>query len=79
MDAPEIGELSEAICRVAHGGECGSAPIEEFSFDVLKQLQSLGMIERGLQGEPLLTTRGRRTCSLIEAGRSVPEFDDEPI
>jgi hypothetical protein len=38
------------------------------------------MIERGPDGEPVLTELGRKTHSRMESGAAVPEFDGaEPI
>jgi hypothetical protein len=78
LSSDEIGELTDAIYRLA--GDVGFDRLEEVPFDAWKKLQSLGMIERGPKGEPVLSEHGRKTHSRIESGLAVPEFDgDEPI
>jgi hypothetical protein len=46
-------------------------------FDVWKRLIELSMVERGPNGEPVLSARGEKTFTTMEAGDDVPEFTYE--
>jgi hypothetical protein len=52
-------------------------PWSELPFDVWKELQQRGHVERGDDGKPTLTANGQKTFTAMEAGDDVPEFTYE--
>jgi hypothetical protein len=69
----DIDQLALAILHLGYEDE-DMYPIAQVPFDVWKELQERGHIERGPKGHPALTDKGRKAFTAMEAGDDVPEF-----
>ena len=72
---PTIDQLASGIMHLGYEDE-DTYPLAEVPFDVWKELQTRGHVERGPNGEPKLTAKGQITFSAMESGKDVPEFTE---
>jgi hypothetical protein len=65
-----LNDLAGATMWVGYG-DPEIYPLDDFSFDVWKERQARGYIERGPKGEPTLTHAGAKMFSKLEGGDGV--------
>jgi hypothetical protein len=71
---PTADQLSAAIFNLGYDDE-DMYPTVDIPFDVWVKLQERRHIERGPNGQPILTAKGQKTFAAMESGRDVPEVD----
>jgi hypothetical protein len=71
---PTLDQLATGIMHLGYE-DPDTYPLSEIPFDVWKVLQERGHIERGPNGEPVLTAKGRKAFTGLELGIDMPEFD----
>lgn len=69
-----LEQLCDGILRLGQEDE-ELFPRSEVPFDVWKELQERGHVERGPKGGPVLTAKGRKAFTGLESGIDMPEFD----
>ena len=71
---PTIDQLATGIMHLGYE-DPDTYPLSEIPFDVWKELQERGHVERGPDGQPALTAKGRKVFTGLESGIDIPEFD----
>jgi hypothetical protein len=70
---PTLDQLATGIMHLGYE-DPDTYPLSGVSFDVWKELQRRGHVARGPNGEQVLTAKGKKIFTAMEAGDDVPEF-----